>query len=100
MATGWLPQCRPSFSWSWNRGGEPTGSIGVLVHDAHSLALHYMICDGDERRDGSQTIRLEHTACSFGNTRPWFVCRLCQRRAGLLFLRWRLWPLALLVRLS
>jgi hypothetical protein len=77
-----------SFSWSWNRGGEPTGSIGVLVHGADSLALQYMIGEEGERRDGSQSIGLTHTACNYGNTRPWFVCPKCQRRAGLLFLRW------------
>lgn len=77
-----------SFSWSWNRGGEPSGSIGVLVHGPDSLALQYRTGEEDARRDGSQTIRLAHTACSYGNTRPWFVCPLCQRRAGLLFMRW------------
>lgn len=77
-----------SFSWSWNRGGEPTGSIAVLVHTVDSLTLQYMIGDSDKRRDGTQTIRLAHTACGFGSTRPWFVCPLCQRRAGLLFMRW------------
>ena len=77
-----------SFSWSWNRGGEPSGSIGVLVHGHNSLALQYMTGREGERRDGSQTIRLAHTACTFGKTRPWFVCPLCQRRRSLLFMRW------------
>jgi hypothetical protein len=77
-----------SFSWSWNRGGEPTGSIGVLVDDAHSLALRYMIGEEGQRRDGSQTVRIAYTACHYGNTRPWFVCPVCHRRAGLLFMRW------------
>lgn len=77
-----------SFSWNWNRGGEPTGSIGVLVHGRESLTLQYMIGDDGRQRDGSQPIRLAHTACHYGNTRPWFVCPLCQRRAGLLFMRW------------
>ena len=27
------------FSWAWNRGGEPTGSIAVRVHDGQSLSL-------------------------------------------------------------
>jgi hypothetical protein len=77
-----------SFSWSWNRGGEPTGSIGVRVHDAHSLVLQYMIGEEGARRDGSQTIAPAYTACHYGNQRPWFVCPRCQRRAGLLFMRW------------
>jgi hypothetical protein len=77
-----------SFGWSWNRGGEPSGSIGVLVHGRDSLALQYMIGSEGERRDGTQTIRLAHTRCNYGKDRPWFVCPHCQRRAGLLFMRW------------
>jgi len=77
-----------SFSWSWTCDGEPSDSIGVFVHGPDSLALQYMAGREGERRDVSQTIRLTHTACSYGNTRPWFVCPLCHGRAGLLFMRW------------
>jgi len=76
------------FSWAWNRGGEPTGSIAVRVHDAHSLSLLYSVGAGENRRDGSQTIALASTPCHYGSSRPWFVCPRCQRRAGLLFMRW------------
>ena len=76
-----------SFTWSWHRGDEPSGNIGVLVHGADSLALQYMVGSEDQRRDGSQTIRLAHTACNYGKSRPWFVCPVCQRRAGVLYLR-------------
>ena len=76
-----------SFSWRWHRGDEPTGNIGVLVHGADSLTLQYMVGSDDQRRDGSQTIRLAHTACNYGKSRPWFVCPVCQRRAGVLYLR-------------
>jgi hypothetical protein len=76
------------FSWAWNRGGEPTGSIAVRVHDAQSLSLLYSVGAGHDRRDGSQTIALAHTPCHYGSSRPWFVCPRCQRRAGLLFMRW------------
>ena len=75
-----------SFSWRWHRGDEPTGNIGVLVH-ADSLALQYTVGSDDKRRDGSQTIRLAHTACNYGKSRPWFVCPVCQRRAGVLYMR-------------
>jgi hypothetical protein len=78
-----------SFSWHWNRGGDPAGSIGVKVGDGgDSLRLEYTVGDADERRDGTQTIRLTRTPCHFGNSRPWFVCPCCSRRAGLLYLRW------------
>ena len=76
-----------SFTWSWHRGDENTGNIGVLVHGADSLTLQYMAGSEDQRRDGSQTIRLAHTACNYGQSRPWFVCPVCQRRAGVLYMR-------------
>jgi len=76
------------FSWSWNRGGEPTGSIGVRVHGEHSLALQFNITGNDgQQRDASQTIRLAHTPCHYGRSRPWFVCPVCHNRAGVLYLR-------------
>lgn len=46
-----------------------------------------MVGSDDQRRDGSQTIRLAHTACNYGKSRPWFVCPVCQRRAGVLYMR-------------
>ena len=76
-----------SFTWSWHRGDEPTGSIGVLMHGTDSLALQYMVGSDGQRRDGSQTIRLAHTGCNYGKSRPWFVCPVCQRRAGVLYMR-------------
>lgn len=76
-----------SFTWRWHRGDEPTGNIGVVVHGADSLALQYMVGSDGQRRDGSQTIRLAHTPCNYGKSRPWFVCPVCQRRAGVLYMR-------------
>ena len=84
---GGFLQAGRSFTWSWHRGDEPTGNIGVVVYGAESLALQYMVGSDDQQRDGSQTIRLAHTACNYGNSRPWFVCPVCQRRAGVLYLR-------------
>lgn len=46
-----------------------------------------MVGTEHQRRDGSQTIRLAHTACNYGKSRPWFVCPVCQRRAGVLYMR-------------
>ena len=76
-----------SFTWSWHRGDESTGSIGVRVHGTDSLALQYTVGSEGQRRDGTQTIRLTHTDCNYGNTRPWFACPVCQRRAGVLYMR-------------
>lgn len=77
-----------SFSWSWTRGDEPSGSIGVHVYGPTVLALQYNITGNDgHKRDASQTIRITHTPCHYGKERPWFVCPVCQRGAGLLYMR-------------
>ena len=76
-----------SFTLSWTRGGEPTGNICVRVCGAESLRLEYTITTNDQPRDGSQTIRITRTQCHYGGERPWFACPVCQRRAGLLYLR-------------
>lgn len=76
------------FSWSWTRGGEPTGSIGVQVFGPDSLRLQYSIVGNDDQRhDASQSIGIDRTQCNYGGARPWFVCPVCHRRAGLLYLR-------------
>ena len=77
-----------TFTWSWNRGGDPSGSIGVQVFGSTSLALQYSITGDDgNKRDASQTICTAHTPCHYGKERPWFVCPVCQRRAGVLYMR-------------
>ncbi|MES2977399.1 MAG: hypothetical protein V4731_03170 [Pseudomonadota bacterium] len=77
-----------TFTWSWNRGGEATGSVGVQVFGTDSLRLQYSIVgNGDQRGDASQTIRIAHTACHFGGARPWFQCPVCQNRAAVLYMR-------------
>lgn len=76
-----------AFTCGWQRGDEPMGSLGVLVHGANSLALQYMMGRDGQQRDGSQTILLLYTPCNYGDTRPWFSCPICQRRAGVLYMR-------------
>jgi len=83
---GYLREGR-SFSWSWNRGGEPAGNIGVTINNG-SIRLGYSVSDGNGQRDGSQTITTTSTPCHYGGSRPWFCCPVCRDRAGLLYLRW------------
>jgi hypothetical protein len=75
------------FSWRWTLGSEAAGSIGVRVDGRDALRLEYMLGEEGSRRDGTQAIQLSHTACGFGGSRPWFLCPVCQRRAGVLYLR-------------
>lgn len=77
-----------SFSWSWHRGGEHTGSIGVLVHSPDVLILRYTITQNDEARDVADRVTIARTDCPYGGTRPWFNCTRCARRVAVLYLRW------------
>jgi hypothetical protein len=76
------------LSWSWRRNGEEAGSIGVRVRGDDLVTLEYSLRSQDPPADRSQPIRVERTACNFGNTRPWFVCPRCANRAAVLYFRW------------
>lgn len=74
------------FSWSWHRGSEPAGSIGVWVDSAHTLTLRYGFTEHGEKRSVAQSVNLTHTPCPYGGTRRWFACPCCARRVALLYL--------------
>lgn len=40
-----------AFSWSWNRGGEPSGVIAVHVESQNALTLRYTFTLRDVARD-------------------------------------------------
>lgn len=76
------------FNWSWSRGDEPVGSIGVRVESEFALRLIYAVGAEGDRRDASQTLGILHTPCHFGASRPWFACPLCHARVGVVYCRW------------
>ena len=75
------------FSWSWNRGGEPTGSIAVNVIPQSAVRLIYTITTGGEKRDIDDRVTLIYKPCNFGGSRPWFQCPRCARQVALLYMR-------------
>jgi hypothetical protein len=75
------------FTWSWNRGGDPAGSIGVSVADGQGVTLSYTHSNGVERQTVSQLVGLCATPCAFGGERQWFRCPCCANRALVLYLR-------------
>jgi hypothetical protein len=77
-----------SFAWSWHRGGDPAGSIGVWVDSLHALTLRYSVNKNGDRRDVAQRVNLLQTSCPYGGARQWFACPCCSRRVALLYLRW------------
>lgn len=76
-----------SFTWSWNRGGEPTGSIGVRVTPQSAVTLDYSLTYDGERRSISERVALIYKPCHFGGARPWFQCPRCARLVAQLYIR-------------
>ena len=76
-----------SFTWSWNRGGEPTGSINVSVHPQRAVSLIYTFTEGQQVRNIHDRVALIYTACHFGGERPWFQCPRCSSQVATLYLR-------------
>lgn len=76
-----------AFSWTWQRGGEPSGAISVYVDSAQALRLAYTFTGDGAARNVSQPVDLAETACTFGGRRQSFACPQCARRVGLLYLR-------------
>ena len=64
---------------TWSSGGQPTGSIGVLVQ-ADGLRLMYALTthDGAKIRV-NELVPFVHTATQFGGRRRWLMCIGCGR---------------------
>lgn len=80
-----------AFSWSWHRGDETAGSIGVSVHGPAALTLRYTFGTGtgtgNDKRDVAERVAIVTTACAYGGTRQWFACPRCAQRVAVLYLR-------------
>src|SRR5215831_5615350 len=86
-----------SFSCSWTRGGEPSGSINVRTEtDVVVLTYRARSWGEAEYKSVEQRVPITWTACHLGGQRPWFVCsiysggRHCGRRVALLYLAGKL----------
>jgi hypothetical protein len=76
-----------SFSWSWHRGEEHTGTIGVYVHGPDALTLCYTCTLDGVARDVVERLGIVSTPCRYGGARQWFLCPCCARRVALLYMR-------------
>ncbi len=83
---GLLSRAR-AFSWSWNRGGDPTGSIGVNVVPQRSVNLTYTVTNHNNTQHVDDRVDLIYKPCNFGGARPWFQCPHCTRSVAVLYLR-------------
>jgi|SRR5208337_4214847 len=74
-----------SFDLNWTRNGQSWGNINAEVRGT-SLVLIYQYAGYGEECDVEERISLDWTRCNYGGKRPWFLCRGCGRRVGVLFL--------------
>jgi hypothetical protein len=77
-----------SFSWSWTRGGEPSGSISVTTSTREAV-LDYRVqpVGCEEWQAKRDRARMSTTSCRFGGVRHRFHCPTCGRRCEVLYLR-------------
>lgn len=75
------------FSWGWNRGGEPTGRIGVQVASDTALTLQYTATIQANKMEVNERVDIALSPCNFGGLRKWFCCTRCARRVAVLYLR-------------
>jgi hypothetical protein len=80
------------FSWSWTRGGEPSGNINVHTEPDAVVLMYRSRSYGEaDWKPVEQRVPITWTACRLGGRRPWFVCsvysagRYCGRRVALLY---------------
>jgi len=75
-----------SYSLTWNRGGEPIGSVVIVVHKGY-LMLQYRFrrSSSDVWQDVEERVLLTSTACNYGGSRTWFLCPKCLRRVAVLY---------------
>ena len=76
------------FTWSWTRGGEPSGSIDVRIA-ANAVVLTFK--GSSDWKSIEQRVPVTWTRCHLGSVRPWFRCtasvdgRLCEQRVAILY---------------
>jgi hypothetical protein len=69
-------------TWTWRRGGEQTGNVGLRAEASALIVL--CAIDG---KNADHRLTLDSTPCHFGGARAWFRCPQCFRRSLVLYLR-------------
>lgn len=74
-------------TYSWERGGDRTAQVGWQTDDEYpeELALTFAATTGGDEHEITQHIRIAHTECNFGGTRPWWRCPFCSDRVAKLY---------------
>ena len=76
-----------SYTYSWIRNGQRSGSIGITVYRQSAVTLDYTFTSDEQSRVVEELVNLIYTPCNFGGTRPWFGCPRCERQVAVLYMR-------------
>lgn len=75
-----------SFGWQWTLNGEPVADIQVRVEiELVVLVYRYRRRGDSEWQDVEQPVRISRTPCTYGGTRPWWMCPSCGRLVAVLY---------------
>lgn len=74
------------ISWVWSFNDKPFASIRVKV-EIERVVLAYRHRDHAENewQNVEQPVYMTHTPCTYGGTRPWWLCPSCGRRVAVLY---------------
>lgn len=71
-----------AFTWSWNKDGDPCGSVSVRFGEGLAW-LHLSYTHNGKRVEDA--FALEHRPCRFGGQRHFIVCSRCRKRSLVLY---------------
>lgn len=75
-----------TFGWQWTFNDRPIANIQIRVEAERVMLLYRHRSSRDaEWRAVEQPIYLDHTRCTYGGTRCWWICPCCERRVAILF---------------
>ncbi len=75
-----------SLSWEWSVNDKPVAAIRIKVKTSSVIFVYRHRSRGEsEWQDIEQPIYMTHTSCTYGGTRPWWICPLCGRRVAVLY---------------
>ncbi|PTX73701.1 hypothetical protein C8N31_106165 [Sulfitobacter mediterraneus] len=78
-------------NWVWSRDGEEVGRINYKAEEGRVVLDYRVRSYGGDWEATTETIRITHVECNYGNKRPYFICpgvvhgRHCGLRVGKLF---------------
>jgi hypothetical protein len=74
------------FGWQWTINDKMVADIRVRVEANRVVLVYRYRRRGDvDWQDVEQPVYLDHTDCTYGGTRPWWVCPSCGRRVAILY---------------